>query len=129
MGAGQYDTALYVASFDRLDIMRRLMVHLHLLSLDEAEHISHPDAVSVEGAALADSNRVRFWQWLEGRLKDDLERAVMHGCFVLDMKPRELAAAKGSAFGSVAEVYRIKQNVLERLRRDPEIRDYLEALA
>ncbi|HRE26605.1 MAG TPA: hypothetical protein PK954_08240 [Anaerolineales bacterium] len=110
-----------------IDAVRRLET-AEQVALDEAEHISHPEAESVEGAVLADSSRVRFWQWLEGRLKDDLERAVMHGCFVLDMKPRELAAARGAAFGSVAEVYRIKQNVLERLRRDPEVREYLEAL-
>ncbi|MCE7975343.1 MAG: hypothetical protein DYG92_13630, partial [Leptolyngbya sp. PLA1] len=34
----EYDAGLYVASFDRLDVMSRFMVHIHLRSLSEAEH-------------------------------------------------------------------------------------------
>jgi len=43
---------------------------------------------------------------------------VVYGTYVLDLKPRELCRRYRSVFSSVREVYRIKQNVLARLRRD-----------
>ncbi|MCE7975246.1 MAG: hypothetical protein DYG92_13130 [Leptolyngbya sp. PLA1] len=52
----EYDAGLYVASFDRLDIMRRLMVHIHLLTLDAAEHIRVGCSFGSEGTN--DSGRI-----------------------------------------------------------------------
>jgi hypothetical protein len=108
-----------------IDAVRRLE-QADQIALDETEHISHPEEVDVEDQVAANHQRTRFWAWLQTRLKDEQERTVMYGCFVLDMKPRELCDAHQQTFTTVADVYRIKQNVLERLRRDPEVRSFLE---
>jgi DNA-directed RNA polymerase specialized sigma24 family protein len=64
-----------------------------------------------------------FWRQINLRLADEKEQAVVFGSFVLAMKPAELQVRYPHLFGDVREVYRIKQNVLDRLRRDPELRN------
>jgi hypothetical protein len=69
-----------------------------------------------------------FWQLILTRLADERERLVVYGSFVLALKPRELSAKYPQVFADVNEIYRIKQNVLERLRRDAELRQNLAEL-
>jgi hypothetical protein len=45
--------------------------------------------------------------------------------FVLDLKPGEIQERHPELFASVDDVYRIKRNVVERLRRSPQIREFL----
>lgn len=66
-----------------------------------------------------------LWVWIRERLHDEKERLVIQGVFVLALKPRELFEHYGNIFSEVDEVYRIKQNVLARLRRDVEFRRFL----
>ena len=66
-----------------------------------------------------------FWSWISQKLNDQKERLVMQGIFVLALKPRELCDYYEKIFTDVEEVYRIKQNVLARLRRDEEFRKFL----
>lgn len=75
--------------------------------------------VSLEQAA-----REEFWRWLEPRLHNEKERKVVYGSFFLALKPRELYAEFKSMFRDIGEVHRVKENVLTRLRRDPELRAY-----
>jgi hypothetical protein len=44
---------------------------------------------------------------------------------MLDLKPQELYDHFRGVFSDVDEVYRVKQNVLARLRRDPEFQKLL----
>lgn len=90
--------------------------------------------VYVEGAALEKQaqseimedrvldlvDRHKFWEMINVRLNDDKERKVIHGSFVLALKPRELYDHYRDHFTSVDEVYLIKQNILSRLKRDVE---------
>ncbi|CAA9541297.1 MAG: hypothetical protein AVDCRST_MAG88-32, partial [uncultured Thermomicrobiales bacterium] len=46
-------------------------------------------------------------------------------CLALELKPSEVHARYPDRFASVADVYRIKRNLLDRLRRSPEIRRFL----
>jgi hypothetical protein len=66
-----------------------------------------------------------LWRWLDGRLKDEKERCVVYGTFSLAMKPRELLAHYPETFRDVNEVYRVKENVMARLRRDDELKKRL----
>lgn len=66
-----------------------------------------------------------FWQRIEARLQSEQERRVIYGSFALALKPREIYAQSGELFDDVKEVYRIKENVLARLRRDAELRKLL----
>jgi len=69
-----------------------------------------------------------LWRQIEGRLNDDRERLVIHCVFVQDLKPRRILAEYGHIFTDVKEIYRIKENVLTRLRRDQALQHQLEAL-
>lgn len=78
--------------------------------------------VDVEEQAAETTDRAAFWRLLESRLQDDRERLVLEGCFVLDLKPREIYARSPGRFRDVNEIYRLKENVLARLRRDTTLR-------
>ncbi len=67
-----------------------------------------------------------FWVWLGARMKDEKEQKVLYGSFVLDLKPREIFDHYNQLFSNVHEVYRLKENILARLRRDTEITAYLQ---
>jgi DNA-directed RNA polymerase specialized sigma24 family protein len=77
---------------------------------------------TVERAAMNRVQRQQLWQEIGARLHNDKERKVVYGSFVLALKPRELYAQYDKLFGDVTEIYRIKENVLSRLRRDAELK-------
>ncbi|MCE7939642.1 hypothetical protein DCC79_13755 [bacterium] len=77
-----------------------------------------PDAGASAGALL--------WACLEPRLKTDKERLVCLGCFVYDLKPREMAAEWPGHFADAAEASYVRANLFERLQRDPDLRACLE---
>lgn len=74
---------------------------------------------AVEDDVLDKLDNQAFWVQINERLKDEKEHLVMKGIFVLALKPREICDHFGDVFSEVEEVYRIKQNILARLRRDP----------
>ncbi len=80
----------------------------------------------VETQALAQVQREEFWQEISKRLRNDKERWVVYGSFILGLKPREvLAHFEEKGFRDVKEIYRVKENVLARLGRDTELRKFL----
>jgi DNA-directed RNA polymerase specialized sigma24 family protein len=81
----------------------------------------HAAGDDVEEDAIERSQQQEFWRQINLRLADEKEQAVVFGSFVLAMKPAELQVRYAHLFGDVREVYRVKQNVLDRLRRDPEL--------
>lgn len=96
------------------------------VELDERAEIGLMAAsASIEEQALARVQREAFWKWLEGRLQSRKEREVVYGCFVLALKPRELYKRSREMFDDVTDIYRIKQNLLARLRRDTTLEEVL----
>lgn len=69
--------------------------------------------------------RLNFWQWLRENLADEQEYKVIHSSFVLDLKPREIAAQFPESFADVQEVYRLKEKVLNRLKRRDELAEFI----
>ncbi|MEP6894110.1 MAG: hypothetical protein ABI986_00755 [Chloroflexota bacterium] len=78
-----------------------------------------------EEKMLDDEKRRYFRDWINSRLHDDKERLVVYGSFDLDLKPQELCDKFPNIFRDVDEVYTIKQNIINRLRRDPDFRKFL----
>jgi len=76
---------------------------------------------SVEDHALALVGQEEFWAEIEVRLRNEKERCVLYGSFVLALKPREILAQHRETVRDAKEVYRIKRNVLARLARDREL--------
>ncbi len=95
----------------------------HVAPMDDAVEMAAP--LDVEGVALGASTASHFWQSIQAELQDDVEQLVVYLSFVLDLKPGEIQARYPEHYASVADVYRIKRNVLERLRRSDEIRAFL----
>ncbi len=77
-----------------------------------------PDAATAVVDQLAGDD---LWLVIEQLLHDEPERLVAYGAFVLDLKAAELQAQYPQHFATVNDVYRVKRNVLDRLRRNPEL--------
>ncbi len=92
---------------------------------DELEDNSHMTVPGVEEEALEGIQRRALWENLQARLHDEKERKVIYGSFILNLKPQEMCAAFPDTFQTVQEIYRTKQNVLDRLRRDQEFLEIL----
>jgi hypothetical protein len=66
------------------------------------------------------------WGCLDQRLHDEKERLVVDAAFVDGLKPSQIYMLYAQHFQSVQEIYRIKEIVLARFRRDESLRDCLE---
>jgi hypothetical protein len=62
-----------------------------------------------------------LWQEIEARLKNEQERTAIYGLYLLGLKPRELYARHPGLYRDVSEIYRVRENVIARLRRDDEL--------
>jgi len=102
----------------------RAIDYTNLYDLEEAskEELDEP---SPEQQAVDHSARQLIWELLRARLHDEKERVAIHASFVLDLKPQEIYDHFRSVFSDVDEIYRVKQNVISRLRRDSEFRKLL----
>src|SRR5579884_2617914 len=59
-----------------------------------------------------------LWQVIQEELNGEDERMLIYLAYVQGMKPSEISSQHRRLFPSVEDVYRIKRNVLERLRRN-----------
>jgi RNA polymerase sigma factor (sigma-70 family) len=59
-----------------------------------------------------------LWQIIQEELNGEDERVLIYLAYVQGMKPSEISYRHRRLFPSVDDVYRIKRNVLERLRRN-----------
>ena len=66
-----------------------------------------------------------LWQVIQEKLHGEDERVVIYLAYVHGLKPSEISSQYNRLFPSVEDVYRVKRNVLERLRRNRAIRDCL----
>jgi DNA-directed RNA polymerase sigma subunit (sigma70/sigma32) len=80
---------------------------------------------SPEEKTIEQSERRTLWELLESRLNDRKERLVIECSFVFDLKPQQILDEFRAEFSDIDEIYRVKQNVISRLRRDAEFRQLL----
>ena len=78
---------------------------------------------------LSSPERAEIWSAVMQRVQNEKEQLVLHACFTLRMKPGEVIEAFPEVFQNAQELYRTKQNLLERLRRDQALRKYLAPYA
>ncbi|MBP7998356.1 MAG: sigma-70 family RNA polymerase sigma factor [Chloroflexi bacterium] len=85
----------------------------------------HP-AMHVEGEMekLAEGQRTELWQTLLHLVTDEMERVVLVASFLLNLKPQQIQARYAQYFHTVVDVYRVKQNLLQRLRRSPQLQEF-----
>jgi DNA-directed RNA polymerase specialized sigma24 family protein len=76
---------------------------------------------SMETMVLERVQRQNLWRSVSVRLKNEKERQAIYGLYVLGLKPREVAAQHPCLFRTAGEVYRARENVIARLRRDSDL--------
>jgi DNA-directed RNA polymerase specialized sigma24 family protein len=94
---------------------------------DEEDEMGHgPDV----GELVVDRlNERDLWRTIQRVLPDEPSRLAIYLSFALDLKPNEIHRRCPQHYSGVADVYRVKRNALERLRRSSEIRDGYAAVA
>lgn len=82
--------------------------------------------VSSVERVLDEITAAQLFQRIGDCLNSAQERLVFRASFEWDMKPRAIAERWPNAFADVEEVYRIKERVLRRLRRDEDLKRLLQ---
>lgn len=95
------------------------------LSLEQINIAGYSAEDDVEQMALEDAERSELWSVIRSSANDDTELMVLYASYVLGIKPRQLVERYPERFDSVQRVYRIKENVLARLKRDPRMQGFL----
>jgi hypothetical protein len=95
-----------------------------VISLDELGDTA-PAANNAERTALGKLAGEQLWETILRELQDEAEQVVAYLSFARDLKPAEIFSRHPRLYESVADVYRIKRNVIERLRRSAEVRAFL----
>jgi DNA-directed RNA polymerase specialized sigma24 family protein len=105
-----------------VDYMRRKEQATLAAQVEEQEVMAMGSGdMAVERKILTRERRSDLWRWLSEQLNDDQEYKVIHSSFVLDLKPREIVDQFPESFQDVQEVYRLKEKVMNRLRRLDEL--------
>jgi hypothetical protein len=126
----------FAAFPDLTSLMRYLKLCVNSVISDYARQMHPPDVTLQESDPSPDRNphqdrveRQELWQLIESRLNSDQERTAIYCRYDLGMKPSEITTQYPQLFADVQEVYRVLQNVLNRLRRDHELLAYFDARA
>jgi len=107
----------------------RTLEQTHFVALPAFDQQGHElpddDDAGLEGALFAELERQQFWKIVQQRLKGEEELHVLYYRFVLDLMPREICTRFPQEFPDVKEVYKMLQKILDRLGRDPELKNFL----
>jgi hypothetical protein len=93
-------------------------------SLDDVPE-SAPSETDAERRVISRLSSEQLWAAIARELQSEAEQKVAYFSFARDLKPAEIARRHPSLFRDVADVYRVKRNLIERLRRSAEIRAFL----
>ncbi|MDQ3702047.1 MAG: sigma-70 family RNA polymerase sigma factor [Chloroflexota bacterium] len=82
----------------------------------------------VEAVAVDRLSVNELWQAIIQEVPEEGERTVLYCSVALGMKPAEIYERRPDLYPAVGDVYRVKRNVLDRLRRSPAIRRFVAAV-
>lgn len=97
------------------------------IDLEAFTHLADQDLPPVENLVTDRLERKRLWQVVASSTRDPKEEIVLKYTFEYDSKPSEIYAANPRQFESVSEVYQTKRNLINRLRRNPNLKQFLHA--
>ena len=109
-----------------IDFVRSRRKDQMLDELDELERVKVPSADNrpIEQRASRGSDSEALWQQIGELLKNEQERIVLEEVFLLDKKANQIFADHPDTFESVKTIYRIKENLLKRLRRSNSLAEW-----
>ncbi len=125
-------TPAKMANFDSLAaILKYLKMCVHSVVADEVrsrqarQYEETLDVIEHEPASddpaddvVANISAQGLWQVIQEELNGEDERILIYLAYIHGMKPHEISSQHRRLFPTVDDVYRIKRNVLERLRRN-----------
>ena len=124
---------------DLASILKYLKMCLASVLLDEARARRRQACVSIDDLSpeayvstdpsaevVANIAQVELWNAIDRELRNDAERLVVRLSFAAGLSPREIRALHPDQFPDVSEVYRLKRNLIERLRRSKAISGLLD---
>jgi RNA polymerase sigma factor (sigma-70 family) len=123
-------TPVKMGNFETLAaVLKYLKMCVHSVIADEVrarqarQYEETLEAIEQEPAAddpaenvIAGLSIQNLWQVIQEELNGEEERLLLYLAYVQGMKPAEICAQQRQLFPTVEDVYRIKRNVLERLR-------------
>jgi RNA polymerase sigma factor (sigma-70 family) len=86
---------------------------------DEAQEFSQSEATPED---LLKTDEI--WQIIKKKSKNPKEYTVVYASFRLALSPREILAEYPGVFHGIKEIYQYKANLLDRLARDDELKDF-----
>jgi DNA-directed RNA polymerase specialized sigma24 family protein len=92
-----------------------------LESIDQEPASDDPANAVIASLAVQD-----VWQVILEEVNSEEERVLIHLVYMYGMKPSEICQHNSHLFPTVDDVYRIKRNVLERLRRNHRLQELLQ---
>jgi RNA polymerase sigma factor (sigma-70 family) len=100
---------------------------LREVNLESSVALPAQDLLSAEGQVTDQLERHRLWQIVAGLTRDEKESIVLQSSFLYGLKPSEIYASNVDRFESMDELYRVKRNLLNRLRRNPSLQQFLDS--
>lgn len=107
-----------------VDFVRQKEYKLVVEAAEEMLYQPHSGETVIEDKIAGKLDGQLLWDWLQEQLQDEREKCVVYYMFVLALKPREIAVQFQHLFNDVTDVYRVKENLLARLRRSDELRQF-----
>ena len=102
-----------------IDAARAQMAYERLGRPAVQDSVATPEQIALERIGQAE-----LWRLIHGLVNSETERIVVVERFVLDLPPRAIQARHPDLFADVRAVYAAIRNLCERLRRNPELRQY-----
>lgn len=87
------------------------------------DHLSSPPAEASVSQWLEAQD---LWTAVDSHCNDERDHLVAQLIFLADLKPRHIARQYPDLFPDVSDVYRVKRNLMDRLRRSPTLRSIRE---
>jgi len=131
----KFSQALTPAKMDNFDslaaVLKYLKMCVHSVVADEVrarqarqfeealELMEHEPATDDPAdSVISNLSAQGLWQVIQEELNGEDERVLIYLAYIHGMKPSEISSQNRRLFPTVDDVYRIKRNVLERLRRN-----------
>lgn len=115
-------------------LLRYLKMCAHSVVIDDLRFRQRAPTVPLEYLTstttdmLGDVAATDLWNAIVRQLPDESDRLVIYLSVVRDMTPGDIQKQCRQRFASVADVYRVKRNALDRLRRSPDLRSWVRVV-
>ena len=101
-------------------IRTRERQRLELVDENNAKILKY-EGPDVEKQVINQVDSAVLWNMIDDLVKDPRERTVLLGSYVYALKPREILNQYTGEFSDIQQIYRTKENLIARLRRNPEL--------